>query len=245
MATPKDIDEAMHAFQADLPVLVKDKSAHQSKYADLVQANEVILPKLNALGVTWLTATRFLEDGRFVLEYALKHVASGTVREGVWPLKLSDNPQQMGSQATYARRYALTVATGVAAEGEDDDGNAAAGQRYAQRANQARRQDAPAEGGRTAQRAQRPRGSRPALPGENPDGPVDQKQMRQMHALWNELGYGGEENRDTRLGFTAKILRLPELNSSSDLTRGQADTVITALAERRDRMRSEPEGGDQ
>ncbi|GIF14823.1 ERF family protein [Actinoplanes teichomyceticus] len=241
MIEPKNIDEAMLAFQADPPVLIKDKAAHQSKYADLVQANAVILPKLNALGVVWRTWTGFLDDGKFALKYKLLHVASGTFQDGVWPLKLSDNPQQTGSQATYARRYALTIATGVAAEGDDDDGAAAAGQRYAQRANQRQQRAAaaPAAEGPAVQRTQRPQASRPPLPGESPDGKVDQKQMRHMHALWNELGYGGEENRETRLSLTARVLGLAELNSSSDLTREQADQVIAALIERRDRQRAE------
>jgi hypothetical protein len=239
MADPKNIDEAMLAFQADPPVLTKDKAAHQSKYADLVQATEVILPKLNALGVIWKAWTEFLPDGRFVLQYQLKHVASDTAQPGIWPLKLSDNPQQMGSQVTYARRYALTVATGVAAEEEDDDGRAAAGQRYAQRANRQRATAPAVEEGQTAQRAQRPRAARPPLPGENPDGPVDQKQHRHMHALWRELGFDGEENRDNRLSITAKLVGVPDLDSSAKLTRAQADRVIAALTERRDRQRAE------
>jgi hypothetical protein len=242
MDAPKDINEALLAFQADPPVLTKDKAAHQSKYADLVQVNRVVLAKLNALGITWTTLPTLLDDGKFVLDYELKHVASETTLVGRWPLKLSENPQQMGSQVTYARRYSLLAITGVAAEDEDDDGNAASGRQYAQRAAQRPRQqrpaDEPAEGGRTAQRgAQRPAGARPPLPGEDadPDGKVEQKQMRHMHALWNELGFGGEENRDNRLTITAKILGLPDLESSSNLTRGQADQVITALRERKER----------
>jgi hypothetical protein len=56
-----------------------------------------------------------------------------------------------------------------------------------------------------------------------------------MHALWNELGYSGDANRDTRLAITAKILGLEQLDTSADLTREQADQVIAALAERKNR----------
>lgn len=242
MSAPKDINEALLAFQADPPVLTKDKKAHQSKYADLVQVNAVVLAKLNALGITWTTLPTLLDDGKFVLDYELKHVASETTLVGRWPLKLSENPQQMGSQVTYARRYSLLAVTGVAAEDEDDDGNAASGRQYAQRAAQRPRQQRPAdepdEGGRTAQRrAQRPAGARPPLPGESePDDKVGQDQHRHMHALWRELGYAGDENRDTRLTITAKILGLPDLTSSSDLTRDQADRVIAALRDRKERQ---------
>lgn len=242
MADPKNVDEALAMFQADPPVLTKDKRAHQSKYADLVQVNAVVLPRLNALGLVWKARPTLLDDGRFVLEYELRHVASGTTESGRWPLKLSENPQQLGSQVTYARRYALLAVTGVAAEDEDDDGNAAAGRQYAQRATQqTRRQrqaDDPGEGGRQAQRAaQRPRGgARPPLPGEDPDGPVGQDQHRHMHALWRDLGYDGEANRDNRLAITAKILGLEDLESSADLTRAQGDVVIEALRERKRAM---------
>jgi hypothetical protein len=185
-----------------------------------------------------------LADGQFGLNYQLTHVASGTEISGRYPLKLAENPMQMGSAITYARRYVLLSITGVAAEDEDDDaGTGVAGQRYAQRANQRQRTAEPpaAEGGQPMQRAQRQPASRPPLPGEDPDGPVGQDQHRHMHALWRELGFDGEENRDNRLTITAKILGLPELNSSADLTRGQAATVIAALKERK----AAQNGGDR
>lgn len=234
--------EALAEFQADPPVLTKNKAGHQSKYADLVQVNEKVLSRLNGLGVIFTSAPTMLDDGKFVLEYELEHVASGTKKGGRYPLKLAENPQQMGSAITYARRYVLQSLTSVAAEDEDDDGQAALGHRTAQRA-QARQQQRPAGEGRpTAQRAQRqtrPAAVRPPLPGEDPpdpDGKVGPDQHRAMHALWRELGYGGDDNREQRLAITAKILGLPDLDSSADLTRGQAATVIDALRARKERM---------
>ncbi|MGW4467502.1 ATP-binding protein [Micromonospora sp. NPDC004704] len=70
----------------------------------------------------------------------------------------------------------------------------------------------------------------------NPDEQVGQDQHRHMHALWRELGYSGEDNRVTRLQITAKILGLPDLDSSATLTRGQADIVINALRARKNEM---------
>jgi hypothetical protein len=64
---------------------------------------------------------------------------------------------------------------------------------------------------------------------------VGADQHRHMHALWNELGYSGDANRDTRLAITAKILGLEQLETSADLTRRQADQVIAALVERKNR----------
>lgn len=250
MADPKSIDEALLQLQADLPVLTKDKDGQvgnqKTKYADLAQANEQVLTRLNALGVVWVCKpTLLLPDYRFVLDWELKHVASDTAKTGLYPVK-GDTPMQQGSAITYGRRYALLAVTGVVAEDEDDDGGAASGRQYAQRAAQQSRRQQPAaeEGGagRTAQRAaQRPRGTRPPLPGEDADpaGPVGQDQHRHMHALWRKLGFGGDENRDNRLTITAKILALPDLESSSNITRAQADQVIAALRERKDRTQGD------
>lgn len=244
MADPKDIHEVLLVLQADLPVLRKDKDGQvgnqKTKYADLAQANDQILTRLNALGTTWVCEpTLLLPDHRFVLKYELRHVASETIREGMFPIK-GDTPMQQGSAITYGRRYALLAVTGVVAEDEDDDGGSASGQQYARRAGQQRAAAQPATG-RTAQRAQRPAAAAPPLPGEDvdPAGKVAQKQMRHMHALWNDLGFGGDENRDNRLTITAKILGLPDLQSSSDLNYGQADQVIDALKAKK----AEREGG--
>jgi hypothetical protein len=237
----KDIDEAILALQR-LNLTVKKtaegalRAGRADKYADLGEYNRVVLTALNELGVIW-TCLPTLSGENFVLAYSLKHVPSGTEKVGEFPLPKSE-PQKMGSAITYGRRYALGAVTGVTAEGEDDDGNVASGRQQAQRAaQQGRSRQQPAQEGRPVQRAERPASGRPPLPGENE--PVRPEQHRHMHALWNELGYGGDENRDNRLARTANLLGLPELNSSSDLTRGQADQVIAALKARKQRLQQQ------
>jgi hypothetical protein len=64
---------------------------------------------------------------------------------------------------------------------------------------------------------------------------VTREQQKHMFALWGELGYGADEARPQRLEITAKILGVPELMSSNELTYAEADRVIAALTERRDR----------
>jgi hypothetical protein len=236
---PKSLDEALLALQSDPPVLTKSRDGQvgnqKTKYADLVQVNRQVLTRLNQLGLVWKCTPDLVPDGdhpmRFVLKYRLLHVASGEYEAGLFPL-LGSTPQQNGSAITYARRYALLAVTGIAAEDEDDDGDAASGRRTAQR--QQPKEQAAAPAGRTAQRRPRP-GAAPALPGEDPDGPIGQDQLRHMFALWRDLGFDGDENREHRLAITAKILGLPELESSSDLTRADADRVIAALIERKER----------
>jgi hypothetical protein len=182
VASPRNIDEALLLLQQDPPVLLKDQDGQvgnqKTKYADLVQANEKILSRLTALGVLWKTKPTTImipgpngqQDPRFVLEYKLLHVESGTSESGTYPLPAGANPMQNGSAITYARRYALIAVTNTVAEGMDDDGNGYRGrQGMAQRANVRQERSAPAEP--IAQRstpAARPERARPAQRPELP-----------------------------------------------------------------------------
>jgi hypothetical protein len=258
--TYESLDEALHAFQANLPTLVKDKDGQvgnqKTKYADLNQANDVILSRLNALGVIWVCSPDILgvDPGRFILRWELKHLTSGTSRAGMFPI-LGDSPMKYGSAITYARRYALLAVTGVAAEEEDDDAMShEAGHQVARRA---------ASGNARQQRAARParapgetvRHARPGppLPGENttplpedtppPDGDeaaiqasldaprmVQQWQHKKMHALWKEAGYGDDSHagRAQRIEVTGRLVGRP-IGSSKELTEAEGDTVIRRL----------------
>lgn len=235
MTDPKSLDEVLALLQADLPVLTKDKKGQvgnqKTKYADLVQVNAVVLSRLNAMGVIYkCKPTLRAEDPKFVLAYELLHVPSGTRDAGEYPLKLAENPMQMGSAITYARRYILLAMTGVVAEDEDDDGQVAAGQRYAQRANQRQRTAAPAEpAGETAQRAQRPRptGQRPPLPGEQaPDGEgITAPQRAKLMAVFGQLQI---EDRTERLATCTALVGRP-LESANDLTKVETIALIDVL----------------
>lgn len=185
---PQDIYEALFALQAEPPVLVKDKKgqvgSQTTRYADLVQAHAVILPRLCALGLLWITAPTLrmvpgpsgAQDPRFVLDWTLRHIASKTQIEGIYPLPAGANPMQNGSAISYAKRYALIAATNTTAEGEDDDG---AGYRdrqgMAQRASARQAQTAPAApaGPAPTPRVQRARpAQQPALPAPASPAPV-------------------------------------------------------------------------
>lgn len=235
MSEPKDIDEVILAIQAERPVLMKDKKGQvgnqKTKYADLVQVNDVVLKLLNDLKTIWTCLPNF-EAGSFGLHYSLKHVPSGTEKAGVWPLKLSDNPQQMGSATTYGRRYALLSVLGIVAEDEDDDGGTAGGQRYAQRAAPARRTTQPApEDQPTAQRAQRPAGARPALPGEKTADRMTPSQQGMMHGLFKTVDM---TDRDDRMKYVNEVLAAAvgedrQVASSAELTKREAGLVIDKL----------------
>jgi hypothetical protein len=219
------ISEVLLELQADPPVLVKDKKGQvgnqKTKYADLVQVNEQVLSRLNKLGVIYTCTPTLDDEGKFVLAYELEHVESKTAKTGRYPLKLADNPMQMGSAITYARRYVLLAITGIAAEDEDDDGHGAAGHRTAQR--QQRQQPAPT-GQATAQRAQRPAATPPPLPGENASG-ITQPQQGLLHKLLNDIGKG---ERDAGLGYISGVLDR-DIATTKDLTKADAKQVIDRL----------------
>ncbi|UDL16242.1 ERF family ssDNA binding protein [Microbacterium phage Kozie] len=124
---------ALAAFQRNLPSVRKgntaqvksDKGSYSYDYADLTDVSEIVLPALGAVGLAWHTGLDTDEHGNVVVTWELIHGASGTGRQGRLPAgRAGANWQSLGSAITYARRYALTAATGVAPGGDDDDAQA-------------------------------------------------------------------------------------------------------------------------
>lgn len=247
-AEPKNIDHALLMLQADPPVLKKNRDGQvgnqRTKYADLIQAHEVILPKLFALGVLWWTAPTLRmiagpngqQDPRFVLDWELKHVASETKREGSYPLPAGANPMQNGSAITYARRYALLAATNAVAEEDDDDGQGYAGRRgMAQRATARQEQRRPAAP--TAQRAEpAPRAER-ARPAQQPplpeppasgDGPrmISGDMVRKLVISMRAIGLDSRDGSDRKAVLVDMIGR--DIASSKELTFEEGRAAIDA-----------------
>lgn len=103
----------------------KDNDYFKSKYADLAQVIEVVLPALNKQDIAVIQGGAFIEGQAFVT-CLFAHGDSGEWIEGLLPMPVKDktNPQAMGSTTTYGRRYLLAAMACVAAD--DDDGNAGA-----------------------------------------------------------------------------------------------------------------------
>lgn len=100
--------------------------AFRTKYADLANVVEGVIPALNAAGVMVLQCPAFDGDMASVTTTFLHESGSSvTSTLNMRPSKL--DPQGVGSAITYARRYALLAMAGGAPE--DDDGNAASGPR--------------------------------------------------------------------------------------------------------------------
>lgn len=124
---------ALAAFQRTLPSVRKGQTAkvqrkdggtgYEYDYADLTDVSEVVLPALAAEGLAWHTSLDTREDGTLILRWELVHGASSDSRTGSIPVgRAGQDWQSIGSAITYARRYALTAATGVAPGGDDNDG---------------------------------------------------------------------------------------------------------------------------
>jgi len=103
--------------------LNKTNPHFKSRYADLAEIRDTVMPTLAKYGLALVQYTQIGSVG-FHLVTRLIH-ESGEMLESRFPLPDNpDKPQQMGSAITYARRYTMAAICGITAE-EDDDGNAA------------------------------------------------------------------------------------------------------------------------
>ena len=113
------------------PALKSSTNPHfKSRYADLSACVEAVIDSLNDNGIGLIQRTSedssgvtvetvFIHESGEMLECGKLHVPAA-----------KQDPQGYGSALTYARRYALMAACGIAPE--DDDGNAASKQPKAQ-----------------------------------------------------------------------------------------------------------------
>lgn len=106
------------------PALKTSTNPHfKSRYADLSACVEAVIDALNANGIALVQHTH--EDATGVtVETVFLHESGESMSCGKLHVPASkQDPQGYGSALTYARRYSLMAACGIAPE--DDDGNAA------------------------------------------------------------------------------------------------------------------------
>jgi len=95
----------------------------KSKYADLASVIDAAKKPLSDNGLSVCQICETTESGDIRLETILMH-SSGEFISGSYPIRpVKGDPQAYGSAITYARRYAFSAITGIAAD--DDDGNQA------------------------------------------------------------------------------------------------------------------------
>jgi hypothetical protein len=127
METPigKNIASAFVKAQRQFgPALKTSTNPHfRSKYADLSNCIEAVIDALNVNGIGLMQRTYESKDGVMV-ETIFVHESGEVMECGLLHVPASkQDPQGYGSALTYARRYSLLAATGLAPE--DDDGNSA------------------------------------------------------------------------------------------------------------------------
>lgn len=112
------------AQKAFAPALKSSTNPHfKSKYADLAACVEAVIDALNANGIA-LIQKQHPSEGGVAVETVFIHESGETLSAGIFNTPASkQDPQGYGSALTYARRYSLMAACGIAPE--DDDGNAA------------------------------------------------------------------------------------------------------------------------
>lgn len=100
----------------------------KTKYADLSEVVESVVPALNDAGIGVIQAPAF--DGKWVtITTTFLHESGASLSGSLQMLPSKTDPQGVGSAITYGRRYSLLAMTGAAPE--DDDGNASSGPRQA------------------------------------------------------------------------------------------------------------------
>lgn len=122
----QSIAKAMVKAQKEFgPALKTATNPHfRSKYADLSACVEAVIGALNNNGIALIQNTHECADG-VVVETVFLHESGETLSTGKLHVPASKKDAQgYGSAMTYARRYSLMAACGIAPE--DDDGNAAA-----------------------------------------------------------------------------------------------------------------------
>jgi hypothetical protein len=121
----KEIASALvKAQRAFGPALKSSTNPHfRTRYADLSACIEAVIDSLNGSGIAMIQRTFEHTDG-VVIETVFIH-ESGEMLEGgrLFVPASKNDPQGFGSALTYARRYSLMAACGIAPE--DDDGNGA------------------------------------------------------------------------------------------------------------------------
>lgn len=94
----------------------------KSKYADLSEVVEGVVPALNDAGVAVLQVPT-AQGAQVSVTTVFLHESGSSVSGTLTMTATKNDPQGVGSAITYARRYALLAMSGAAPV--DDDGNAA------------------------------------------------------------------------------------------------------------------------
>jgi hypothetical protein len=118
----REFDQAIAAAKAEIPIIQKNRQAHNGKYADFAAYARVVDPILSRHGLSYrFRSTQ--ENGirvTCILSHSAGHFEESTL---VGPEDKSGSKnaiQAIGSTLTYLQRYTLIQALGLAASDDDD-----------------------------------------------------------------------------------------------------------------------------
>ena len=122
----KELATSLAKAQGSIKGAIKDSSNpfFKSKYADLASVVEAIRSAYASNGLSYIQTVEPSQADEVRVETMILHSSGEWISCGVLALPVSKvEAQGYGSAFTYARRYSLSAAVGIAPE--DDDGNAA------------------------------------------------------------------------------------------------------------------------
>ena len=117
-----ELGVALSKFQGEVNNVSKDKSGYGYKYADLAQILDVVRPLLAKHGLSVVQMPGKSDSGVTVSTMVLHSSGQWVKSETQLPMDTAAKmsaAQAAGSVITYARRYALAAALGIAQEDDD------------------------------------------------------------------------------------------------------------------------------
>lgn len=121
----KSLATLLAEAQAEMPNPKKSREGQKGyqkyKYATLDAVVDIIKKPLNARGIFLTQSCEKAEDGTMRVQTVVMHEGERIVLD-TKPYEYDSDPQEFGKRETYARRYSLLTAFGLAGE-DDTDGD--------------------------------------------------------------------------------------------------------------------------
>jgi hypothetical protein len=127
----KNLSQALVKFQSQLKPVSKDSENpfFKSRYADLSNILQAVLPILTANGLAVIQPMKVTEAGFTVLITRLIH-ESGEFIESEMILPNHADPQKYGALISYYKRYQIQALLGINTETDDDANSISQGNNY-------------------------------------------------------------------------------------------------------------------
>ena len=169
----KNIAAALVKFQEEVknPPKSADNPFFKSKYTPLDVIVDTVKPLLGKQGLSYIQSPG--GDGEKIsITTLIMHISGEWIETDPLVLKADKaNAQGAGSAITYARRYALAAALGIASD-EDDDGNGASGNKDKEQ---------------------------PSKPQQSQGYKITEKQLNRLYAIAKSAGYDSDKVKESVL----------------------------------------------